>query len=186
MVSLRSLFASAVVSFGFMTASVGQAHAATVFGSLSADAGSYEPFAIGEDVTLSACQSVFDGAFPISTYNLCDAPTVSEITFTWFIAQVSSGAVTVLSGPTLVLASGGVSDFINSAGTYIATLSISAAPTISLTGGDVGFITGPTNDNDTISFTVPEPSSALLLLPALVYVGRRHRRKQKRTGLSQA
>ncbi len=157
-----------------------QASAVNVFGSLSADAGTYAPFALGDDVGLSACNSTFDGAFPVSTYNLCDSPTVSEITFTWFIAQVSSGAVTILTGPSLLLASGGAGDFINAAGAYVATLSVSAVSSpLSLTGGDLGFITGPTNDNDTVSFTVatvPEPSSALLLIPALFYVARRQRR----------
>lgn len=159
-----------------------QASAVTVFGSLSADAGTYAPFALGDDVALSACGSTFDGAFPVSTYNLCDSPTVSEVTFTWFIAQVSTSAVTVLTGPNLLLTSGGVADFINAAGAYVATLSVSATPTLSLTGGDMGFITGPTNDNDTVSFTVatvPEPSSALLLIPALFYVARRQRRVMK-------
>jgi len=165
---------------------IGQAaHAATVIGTLEADAGTYTPVALGDDVTLSACGSIFDGVVPDIDYSLCDAATVGDIAFSWTVTNLTTFASDVFSGSEVVLSSGGIGDLFDVAGSYFIDLSVSALINpISLTGGDFGLLLGGvTTDTASAVFevtaSVPEPAAALLLLPALVYIGRRQRRKAK-------
>lgn len=156
------------------------ASAQTVFGALEADAGSFsEPIALGEDIQLSACGSMFV-TNSAGNFGLCDAPTINQVEFSWFLGNDSTGDVFEFVGSVFTLATGGVGDFINAAGTYSVFLNISALQNpLNLVNGASGRILGNTFDNDFTSFTVtsvPEPETLLLLVPALLMIGRRQRR----------
>ncbi|WP_262696388.1 hypothetical protein [Kordiimonas aquimaris] len=191
--SLKHIVDSFIVGTGLLFGITASVNAQAIFtGALNADAGSYPPIVLGEGVNLDGCGSTFDvGGSAIA--NLCDAPTISDVSFTWFIQNDATSAFTVLTGAVLSLTSGGVGDFFNAVGTYTVNLNIGATTPffdlgggfgfrdISLASGDTGRIFGSSFDNDSTAFTVttvsvPEPESLLLLVPALLMIGRRQRR----------
>jgi hypothetical protein len=191
MASIQQALSRKILSVAVSTAIAlcslsGGANAVTYIGTLSADAGTYAPVALGDDVTLDACGSSFESGFPTaSSFSLCDSPTVSDVAFEWTVLNTVTFASTTALGSVLTLTTGGLGDFVNSVGSYFVTLNVVATLNpIALGGGDSGFISGSTIDNDGSSFTmlaasVPEPSAALLLLPALVVIAGRQRRRRK-------
>lgn len=178
--SFKSLVTSVVISSAALFGFSSTASAQLVFGALDADAGTFAPLTLGEDLELSACGSTF--ASGAGNFNLCDAPTITDISFSWTIANNTTSTFIALAGSAvLTLTTGGVADFINSVGSYSVFLNISAINNpINLGGGQQGLIFGNTFDNDFASFTVaaatvPEPESLFILLPGLFYIARRQR-----------
>lgn len=163
------------------------ANAQTAFGSLEADAGTYEPIVIGGDVNISACGSIFNSTQ--GNFNLCDAPTVSFVNFTWTITKgFGSFENMVLTGSDQSFTSGGVADFFAEVGTYFLNLDIDVTSNpFPLPGGFTGLIPSASTADSDFSLqgiqivnptTVPEPEALLLLFPAMVYIARRQRRRK--------
>jgi len=174
--------------------------AATIFGELLADAGTYSPIALGESVALDGCGSVFDynptTGISGPTVSLCNGTTdLAPFDFTWTVFTELGAALGTIANVTPTLTTGGVGDIITAAGTYFLSLNVTLSPsssTFAIPGGDTGafqpsfFNLAPNSDTAFSGVAlivnpaaVPEPAAALLLLPALVYIGRRQRRKAK-------
>ncbi|PCI63794.1 MAG: hypothetical protein COB37_04190 [Kordiimonadales bacterium] len=191
---------------------------------VQSDAGTYDPIALGEDLTLDACGSTVHRASAtlpsLPSYGLCDFTDLSDFELTW---QISFESVTttlasysgnsVVNGLAPTFATGAGSLFA-SAGSYIISLIVDIPDSnawISLPDGrwarggcDAGInidgvqyggtgCTSSTSPNSNgfrntgfasttlvvNAVSVPEPSSALLLLPALALIIRRQRRNRK-------
>lgn len=163
------------------------ANAQFAFGSLEADAGTYEPIVIGGDVNISACDSIFNSTE--GNFSLCDAPTIAFVNFTWTITK-GFGAFEslVLTGANQAFTSGGVSDFFADVGTYFLNLDIDVSSNpFPLPDGFSGLILSASTADSDFSLqgiqivnptSVPEPAALLLLFPAMVYIARRQRRKK--------
>ncbi len=185
--SASALFAKfcAVIFCTFSFANI--ANAQTAFGSLEADAGTYEPIVIGGDVNISACSSIFNSTE--GNFNLCDAPTISFVNFAWTITR-GFGAFDsiVLTGAVHDFTSGGVSDFFSEVGTYFLNLDVDVTSNpFALPDGFTGrILSSQTADSDfslqgiqiVNPVSVPEPGALLLLFPAMVYMARRQRRRK--------
>lgn len=186
MSSFKSVFKKSFVALSCVFGLSVAANAQLAFGSLEADAGEYAPVAIGDDVSVSACGSIFNSTQ--GTFNLCDTPTISSISFTWTVTRLFGAfdSITV-TGSTFTLPSGGASDFFNVVGEYFLNLEVDALVNpFDLPGTFTGRILGSTTDTDfaqnniviTNPTSVPEPEAILLLLPAMVYMARRQRRRR--------
>ena len=177
---------------------VGYSQAATaqslvLDGMIFVDAGTYAPVALGETITLDACDSSFHTA-PLSNISVCNSPTIDNIFFEWTVTYndgvddvilydpgLIAGANNPLGGQYLTLPTGGVGDLITAMGTYIVRLDIwpgigplSIAP-------DLGVRIVARGPADFTSFdvvaaaSVPEPEALLILLLGLLYIMRRQR-----------
>ncbi|WP_262689478.1 hypothetical protein [Kordiimonas aestuarii] len=167
-------------------------------GQTIADAGTYSPVSLGSNIILDACGSSFAG------YSICDLPSTNKFGIEWFIlrrntqynydewlAQYTYHQGQVAPNLQKTIATGG-SNVINTAGTYFIGLHvISYGDTIALPGG--GYAQGGSSDWSWSGYftvaegpitptvppsSVPEPLSALLLLPGLALIARRERRKR--------
>lgn len=163
------------------------ANAQIAFGSLEADAGDYEPIVIGGDVNISACNSIFNSTS--GNFNLCDAPTISFVNFTWTITKgFGTFENMVLTGANQSFSSGGVADFFADVGTYFLNLDVDvSANPFALPGGFTGLIPSASTADSDFSLqgiqivnptSVPEPEALLLLFPAMIYIARRQRRRK--------
>ncbi len=169
-------------------------------GIFQANVGNYSPVALGEDITLNACNSTFNVSGSSTTYSVCDIVETTGITYSWLLRDSVSGAVSFitnaagLAGSNFILSTGGLGDAIQTAGVYELSLNVvgSNAPfNITTAGGNVvatyDFSIPPFTPNSSstgfvVALTVnpaavPEPEGLLLLLPALLYAGLRRRRK---------
>lgn len=163
-------------------------------GEAIADAGTYSPLVLGENITLDACGSTFAG------HSVCDLPSTNKFGIEWFILrkneqynynewlkQYTFHQQQVAPNLQMTLATGQGADVFITPGTYFIGLHlISYGDTIALPGG--GYAQGGDSDwNWSGTFTVsesgspstpvPEPMSALLLIPGLAFMARRSRRK---------
>ncbi|WP_262692018.1 hypothetical protein [Kordiimonas aestuarii] len=184
------------------------ASAATIYGELLADPGSYGAIALGDSITLDGCGSVFDynpskGAEG-TTVSLCNGVTdLSPFDFTWAVYNSIGQQLGYLAQNSItpLMTTGGMGDIITVAGSYYLSLNVTLSPTsatFALPGGDTGafqptnepFYSDPNPDPNsdtrftTVAFivnpaSVPEPAGALLLLPAMVYMARRERKRRK-------
>lgn len=175
------------------------ASAATIYGELLADAGTYAPIALGESVSLDGCGSVFDTNpdhnVTGTTTTLCNGVTnLTPFDFTWTVYDSGFNLLGYVDGVTSLMTTGGVGDVITAAGTYFLSLNVTLSPTsatFALPGGNTGgFQPSPLNvsPNSDTAFSgvalivtpaaVPEPAAALLLLPAVVYMARRQRKRR--------
>ena len=194
--SFAALCGLVASSFIFSTS----AHA-QVPGVFDADVGNYAPVALGSDVTLNACDSTFNVTGTSDAFSVCDIVEDTTITYSWLIRNSDTGALSFIAnapgtaGSSFVLTTGGVGDFIQTAGTYELSLNVvgSAAPfNIATLGGnllatyDFSDVFNPGNSSSTgfvVALTVepaavPEPEGLLLLLPAMLYAVTRRKRKQ--------
>ncbi|MBL4789398.1 MAG: PEP-CTERM sorting domain-containing protein [Kordiimonadaceae bacterium] len=189
-----------------------------------ADAGTYDPIALGDDITLDACGSTVHQAvatLPSPRSNdLCDFRDLSDFELTWQVSFESitttlasySGSSTV-NGLTPTFSTG-VGSLFASAGSYIISLIVDipdgytyiylpdgyygvggcdaginidgeqygAVGCTSTTSANINGLRNTGFDSTTLvinAVSVPEPSSALLLLPALALIIRRQRRRRK-------
>lgn len=167
-------------------------------GDAIADAGTYSPIVLGENITLNACGSTFAG------YSICNLPSTNKFGIEWFILkkneqynydewlkQYTFHQGQVAPNLEMTLATGEGADVFITPGTYFIGLHlISYGDTIALPGG--GYAQGGDSDwswsgTFTVSegggspvtppSSVPEPMSALLLIPGLAFMARRSRRK---------
>lgn len=174
-----------------------------------ADAGTYGPISLGEDITLDACGSTFhraDGS--AESYSLCDLSNLTQFTLGWvaeYNGQSSwlgiysnsySGQGTPDEGLSVTINTG-AGTFFSEVGTYYIGLYalVNDDTSVALPSGGWGY-TG--NDGDlaydgstNFSFdwsssfvispaaSVPEPAAALLLLPGLILIARRERRRKR-------
>lgn len=184
---IKALFAKACAVVFCALSFTNIANAQTAFGSLEADAGTYEPIVIGGDVNISACGSIF--ASTLGDFNLCDAPTIGFVNFTWTITKgFGTFENMVLTGVSQSFSSGGVADFFADVGTYFLNLDVDVSSNpFALPGGFTGFIPSASTADSDFSLqgiqivnptSVPEPEALLLLFPAMVYIARRQRRKK--------
>ncbi len=164
------------------------------------DPGTFDTIALGDDITLDGCYSTFvnDGASSGGSWCYADPstdPLLPEVIvtggaiFDWTLVNEQTLQSTSFNGNSVPLSTGGVSDFINVAGTYSLTLTITSAffDEISLSPvGDLGVQSGGIFGTETRGFSVtsvasvPEPSALLLMAPGLFYVVRRQRRRRQR------
>lgn len=161
------------------------------------DPGVFDTIALGEDITLDGCFSRFVLDATGSSLPLCydngSFGTTSGSLFDWTLVNNTTSASASFSGRSVPLSTGGASDFINAAGSYTISLIITSnlGPVSELVPlsafGNFGIQSGGAFGTETASFTVtssggpvtvPEPSAAFLLVPALVMIGRRQRRQQ--------
>ncbi|WP_262696387.1 hypothetical protein [Kordiimonas aquimaris] len=166
-------------------------------GVIVVDAGSYSPVALGESITLDACDSFFQISLP-GTFSVCDSPTLDNIFFEWTVSfddglgGVSlydpgfvAGADNEFGGQFLTLPTGGAGDLIAALGSYTVRLDVGpgAGPVDAAPG--VGVLIAGRGPASFSSFevvaasSVSEPESLVLLLPALFYIGRRQRKLTK-------
>lgn len=154
MTTLRKfLAAGAVLASAFTYTNSASADVPVVYGEVLADAGTYAPIALNDDLQLDGCNSVFDynddPDVVGQTVSLCNGVTdLTNFSFSWKLFQYFSATNSYQSlgflpatGPLSVVTTGGVGDLIQTAGTYFLRLNITVAPvttTFALPGGDVG------------------------------------------------
>jgi len=176
---------------------------------VGAEAGTYSPIALGDNLELDACGSsvhhylfYYDNSRP--QFGLCDLADLTDFTLTW-TAEFSGNIVTLGTYSGAAAINGlnpsfttGAGTFFNAVGNYVLGLyldipdgnaSINLPDGYTGSGGsDAGYISGQSYQrnadyNETsISITaasVPEPAAALLLLPALLMIARRQRKLSK-------
>lgn len=204
---------------------------ATYYWDVTADAGSFAPVALGDDITLDACSSrltVANNPSGAGT-SICNLTNISYFSVNWFAKNITTGAFSWLTGglgsnqsPNLYsLANGtaaanrqtttstGSGTFFDSVGTY--AVGVYVASTTTYTNFTESISNGGTPYNYTAAFgsdftsslsyafssngylnnaaawssnftisepvTVPEPAPLLLLLPAMVWIARRERKR---------
>ena len=151
-ISIKSLATSLFTLFSSALASSG-AHA-QFFWDVEANAGTFAPVALGEDISLDACGSrLFVVGFSEFGTSLCNVTNQSLFSVNWFATNVDTGAFSWLTGglteavndnlasvPTGSAAanlqtttSTGAGSFFNSVGTYAIGLYVSGTNNASLT-----------------------------------------------------
>eukprot|EP00657_Telonema_sp_P-1_P002762 TRINITY_DN1640_c0_g1_i13.p1 TRINITY_DN1640_c0_g1~~TRINITY_DN1640_c0_g1_i13.p1 ORF type:complete len:213 (-),score=9.64 TRINITY_DN1640_c0_g1_i13:446-1084(-) len=169
-----------------------------------ADAGTYGPISLGEDITLDACGSTFHRADGNSqSYSLCDLSNLTQFTLTWkawtgnqwtYLGTYSGNSA---EDGLSVDVSTGAGTFFSEVGTYYIGLYayVNSDTYVALPSGSWG-ATG--NDSDlaydgstnysfdwsssfaiTEAASVPEPAAAFLLLPGIILMARRERRRKR-------
>lgn len=191
-----------VIFATFMVLGISQsARSAAFTGTISADAGTYPPIVLGTDnINLNACGSTFE-ATSGDSFNICTSGMdISGFDFTWRIFELDNAMQTVTStalpvttgaagGDQISLTTGGITDIIKTAGFYRVLVNVSTTVfPINMANGDtlnVDFFATPSGNSDSafsaLITVVPEPAAAFLLLPALVYIGRRQKLQGKKT-----
>lgn len=189
MTTLRKfLAAGAVLASAFSFTNSAAASGPVIYGEVIADAGTYTPIALGDDLALDGCDSVFDyndnPNVVGQTVSLCNGVTdLTNFSFSWTLFQYFSATNTYqglgflpATGPLSTVTTGGMGDLIQTAGTYFLRLNITVSPvttTFALPGGDVGAF----NPQDPFFFPGgnPDPNSdtkssafALIVTPAAV------------------
>ncbi|TNE61259.1 MAG: hypothetical protein EP335_16270 [Alphaproteobacteria bacterium] len=173
---------------------------------VDADPGNYsDPIVLGDDIELDACGSTFYGGN--SSYSLCQLSSLSQFTITW-VASTDAYNWTYITSPATysgsntgnglsVSVASGSGSYFSSAGTYYIGLvvTVNNGKWISTPGGSVytysdsgnvsGYYTSATfvagsPEPSPVPPSVPEPASALLLLPGLAFIARRERRRRGR------
>ncbi|WP_417456789.1 hypothetical protein [Kordiimonas sp.] len=202
---MKKILAGLSVAAGVLGASSGaQATYNYNYFDVMADAGTYGPISLGEDITLDACGSTFHRADGSSqSYSLCDLSNLTQFTLTW--KAWHDNQWTYLGSYSGYSADDGLSvnvntgdgTFFSEVGTYYIGLYVyvNSDKNIALPSGSYG-ATG--NDSDlaydgstnysfdwsssfaiTEATSVPEPAAALLLLPGIVLIARRERRRKR-------
>lgn len=201
MTGFRKIVATAAALAAGVAVST-SASAATIYGELLADTGTYSPIALGDTLPLNGCGSVFDYNPSTSTtgttVSLCNGVTdLTPFDFTWTVFDGLGGFVGYIDGVSPAVTTGGASDLIQTAGTYYLSLNVTVSPsstTFALPGGDTGAFQPTFGNRDPNADTffsdiavivtpasVPEPAAALLLLPAMVVMARRQRKQRKQS-----
>ena len=188
---IKNCVAATALMIGISTS----ASATYTYGDVIADAGTYAPLSLGQNITLNACGSTFAG------YSLCDLLGTNKFGIEWFIlkhndqynyndwlAQYTYHQAASDANLQKTIATGAGASVINSVGTYLIGLHvISYGDTIPLPmsgyaqGGDSdwnwsGMFT-VSEASVTPPSSVPEPLGILLILPSLAYIARRERRR---------
>lgn len=163
----------------------------------NAEAGTYGPVALGEDIELDACGSSFYYYYnPSYSHSLCDLTDLSAFTLAWKAYTpgdwqwlgVYSGA-NASSGLNVTQATG-AGTFFDEAGTYYIGLYVRVQNNtwVPLPGGGHAYTAYYNRDFDwsnafaiTDPISVPEPAPLLLLLPALAWITRRQKRLKAHT-----
>ncbi len=135
---IRRLFVAFAALFTGLSATSG-AQATTYYWDIQADAGSFGPVILGQDISLDACGSrLINVQFPSFGTGLCDIVNINLFSVNWFARNVTTGAFQWLTGglgtnqnPDLstipvgtaatnrqTTTSTGAGTFFNSAGTY--------------------------------------------------------------------
>lgn len=168
----------------------------------NADAGSYGPIALGEDIQLDACGSTFYNYYNWSqSYSLCQLTDLSAFTLTWkayyegswtWLGSYSGGNAS--SGLNVSQATG-AGTFFSDVGTYYIGLYVAVQNNtyVPLPGGGYAFTSYYNTDFDWSSafaisepITLPEPSAIFALAPALLVIAMRERRRRRRHQLTAA
>ncbi|WP_417463924.1 hypothetical protein [Kordiimonas sp.] len=202
---MKKILAGLSVAAGVLGASSGaQATYNYSYFDVMADAGTYGPISLGEDITLDACGSTFHRADGSSqSYTLCDLTNLTQFTLTWkawhdnqwtWLGSYSGNSA---EDGLSVNVNTGDGTFFSEVGTYYIGLYVyvNSDKNIALPSGSYG-ATG--NDSDlaydgstnysfdwsssfaiTEATSVPEPAAALLLLPGIVLIARRERRRKR-------
>lgn len=206
---------------------------ATFYWDISADAGSFGPVALGEDIALDGCGSrLFVVNYSSYGTSMCDMMNLSLFGANWFAKNLDTNAFSWLTGnlgtdPNIdvlnipvntaaanlqTTVSTGAGSFFSSAGTYQiglyvagttnhvsfsefisnggtpfnfnATLGSDYATTLTQAISQNGWLNNAAawGSSFTISgpVTVPEPGQLLLLVPGLIWIARRQRKKSLR------
>lgn len=202
---MKKMLAGLSVAAGVLGASSGaQATYNYSYFDVMADAGTYGPISLGEDITLDACGSTFHRADGSSqSYTLCDLTNLTQFTLTWkawhdnqwtWLGSYSGNSA---EDGLSVNVNTGTGTFFSEVGTYYIGLYVyvNSDTYVALPSGSYG-ATG--NDSDlaydgstnysfdwsssfaiTEATSVPEPAAALLLLPGIVLIARRERRRKR-------
>lgn len=221
-ISLFAFFSSFSISSG--------AHA-QFFWDVEANAGTFAPVVLGEDISLDACGSrLFVVGFSQFGTSLCNVVNQSLFSVNWFATNEDTGAFSWLTGGLTeadnnnlagipsggaaanlqTATSTGAGTFFNSVGTYSVGLYVSgtnnASLTESISNGGTPFnfnanfgpdfantLADATSQNGTLNngasigasftisappVTVPEPMPLLLLIPALLFMARREKKRR--------
>lgn len=227
---LKSLNLSlSVVGLGALMAVPAQA---TNYWDVTADAGSFAPVALGDDIPLDACGSrltVANNSTGPGT-SICNLVNISLFSVNWFAWNFTSSTFSWITGglgsnsgvnlstiPDGTAAanrqtttSTGTGTFFSSVGTYaigvyVASLTTNTSFTESISGGGAPYnytaqfggdfttsLSNALNQNGTLNngaawssdffavtepVTVPEPTPLLLLIPGMIWIARRERRR---------
>ena len=234
MKQFRILTKAAIASFGIFCTSLFPTTAANAtFWDVTADAGSFAPVALGEDISLDACSSRLTVANNPSGpgTSICNIVNTSLFSVNWFAKNITTGAFSWLTGglgtnqnpnlstiPDGTLAANsqtttatGSGTFFDSVGTYAIGVYVASTTTYTYFtesisnggapynytarfGGDFtsslssafssnGFLNNGADWSANFAITapptpVPEPMQLLMLVPALLLVTRREKKRR--------